>query len=116
MKAISFALYAFATFSAVSAGHHWTTCHNDTIVTTYVTVTDYTTYCPKSTEVTLTTCDNWKCVPTTVTVTEETTLTVSGECLIPTTVTTSATITVEAGAGKAAVGAAGVAGILALLV
>ena len=60
---------------------------NDTVVTTDVTVTDYTTYCPYSTVVTVTKCDE-VCEPTVITVTEATTLTVTGECVVPTSYTT----------------------------
>lgn len=61
---------------------------NGTTVTTDVTVTDYTTYCPYSTVVTVTKCEQDKCHPTEITVTEATTLTVTGECVVPTTYTT----------------------------
>lgn len=60
---------------------------NDTVVTTDVTVTDYTTYCPYSTVVTVTKCED-VCEPTVITVTEATTLTVTGECVVPTSYTT----------------------------
>lgn len=61
---------------------------NGTTVTTDVTVTDYTTYCPYSTVVTVTKCEQDKCHPTEITVTEATTLTVTGEFVVPTTYTT----------------------------
>lgn len=61
---------------------------NGTVVTTDITVTDYTTYCPASTVVTITKCDQ-ECYPTAITVTEATTLTVTGECVVPTTYTST---------------------------
>lgn len=60
---------------------------NDTVITTDITVTDYVTYCPESTVITITKCEE-VCSPTVITVTEATTLTVTGECLVPTTYTT----------------------------
>ncbi|OBA21163.1 hypothetical protein METBIDRAFT_25987, partial [Metschnikowia bicuspidata var. bicuspidata NRRL YB-4993] len=133
-----------------------------TVVTVDVTVTDYTTYCPASTVVTVTTCSNDQCAPTTVTVSEATTLTVTGECVVESTLTTAASSTLgsnfstvsefssafitqasstlvtqissslesttiglsnsssittyEDGAGKAAIGAAGLVGVVAFLI
>ncbi|KAI3402288.2 hypothetical protein KGF56_004858 [Candida oxycetoniae] len=60
---------------------------NSTVVTTQVTVTDFTTYCPEETTVTITSCKNHVCSPTTIVVTEETTLTITGEVVCPTTIT-----------------------------
>lgn len=77
-----------ALISAVSA------VSNSTI-TTEVTVTDWVTYCPEETTITLTTCVKDKCNKHEITVTEATTLTVTGECIIPTTiapVTTTRTV------------------------
>lgn len=75
-----------ATFSNVTVADPST---NGTVVTTDVTVTGYTTYCPESTIVTITKCDE-ECYPTAITVTEATTLTVTGECVVPTTWTSHA--------------------------
>lgn len=101
---------------------------NDTVITTDITVTDYTTYCPASTVITITKCDA-ECYPTAITVTEATTLTVTGECVVPTTYTSAAPSSEAApstvaavssfeGAGnKAVVGAmAGVAAVAAALI
>lgn len=51
--------------------------------TVYTTVTDYTTYCPYPTTITITTCDE-ECAPHTITVEEPKTITVTGECVVPT--------------------------------
>lgn len=48
-----------------------------------ITVTDYTTYCPEHTTITITTCSQHKCAPTTITVESASTVTVTGECLVP---------------------------------
>lgn len=100
---------------------------NSTVVTTDITVTDYTTYCPESTTVTITKCDD-TCHETEITVTEATTLTVTGECIVPTTSpaaessvaaesTTAAVSSFEGGANKVAVGAfAGVAAAAVALI
>ncbi|KAM9900042.1 hypothetical protein OXX79_005364, partial [Metschnikowia pulcherrima] len=66
---------------------------NTTVNTTDITVTDYTTYCPAHTTVTITTCSNHRCAPKTITVTAATTLTIKGECLVPTTVTRTVPVT-----------------------
>ncbi|KAJ8143775.1 hypothetical protein OY671_003101 [Metschnikowia pulcherrima] len=66
---------------------------NTTVNTTDITVTDYTTYCPAHTTVTITTCTNHRCAPTTITVTAATTITIKGECLVPTTVTHNVPVT-----------------------
>lgn len=66
---------------------------NTTVNTTDITVTDYTTYCPAHTTVTITTCSNHRCAPKTITVTAATTLTIKGECLVPTTVTHNVPVT-----------------------
>lgn len=76
--AFTLALSALAT--SVAAGG-W----NDTTTTTYwITTTDYVTYCPSPTIVTVTTCESKKCAPKVLTVTEETTITITGECIVPT--------------------------------
>lgn len=69
-----------ASSSAASATQGWNTTATDQI-----TVTDYTTYCPESTTVTITTCTQNKCAPHKITVTEPTTITVTGECVVPST-------------------------------
>lgn len=51
--------------------------------TDVTTITDYTTYCPESTTITITTCDE-TCGPHTVTVDEPKTITVTGPCVLPT--------------------------------
>lgn len=53
--------------------------------TTDVTVTDYTTYCPNPTTITITTCTQDRCAPHPITVTGPTTVTVTGECVVPST-------------------------------
>lgn len=130
LTATAFAAYSNDTTSAAPGS-------NETVVTTDITVTGYTTYCPESTVVTLTTCENQKCAPTAVTVTEATTLTVTGECVVPATsaptsaapvpstlvssaasssaAPTPSTITPENGAQKMAAGFAGLAGAAAAL-
>lgn len=104
---------------------------NETI-TTDITVTDYVTYCPEATTITLTTCTKDVCAHHEVTVTEPATVTVTGECVVPTTYTEDVTVTVtgssnatvsqapiptyEGGAQKQVAGAlAGVAIVAALL-
>ncbi|EEQ43885.1 conserved hypothetical protein [Candida albicans WO-1] len=59
------------------------------VVTTQVTVTDFTTYCPYPTTLTITKCENNKCHPTTIPVETATTVTVTGEVICPTTTSTS---------------------------
>lgn len=56
--------------------------YSNTTVTTDITVTDYTTYCPVPTTITITTCDTG-CAPHTITVDEPKTITVTGECIVP---------------------------------
>lgn len=80
--------YSTVFASALLVGSAVAGYSNGTTVTTDVTVTDYTTYCPYSTVVTVTKCEQDKCHPTEITVTEATTLTVTGECVVPTTYTT----------------------------
>lgn len=53
--------------------------------TTDITVTDYTTYCPNPTTITITTCTQDRCAPHPITITEPTTVTVTGECVVPST-------------------------------
>ncbi|KAF8000788.1 hypothetical protein HF325_004577 [Metschnikowia pulcherrima] len=62
------------------------------------TVTDWVTYCPEATTITMTTCVQETCKPTSITVTGETTVTITGECLV------------EATAAVAAKASGGVAG------
>lgn len=59
------------------------------VVTTQVTVTDFTTYCPYPTTLTITKCKNNECHPTTIPVETATTVTVTGEVICPTTTSTS---------------------------
>lgn len=99
---------------------------NNTI-TTDITVTDYVTYCPEETTITLTTCTKDVCNKHEVTVTEPATITVTGECVVPTVVTevetpTAAPTTVadvstyEGAAAKQVVGGlAGLAVVAAML-
>ncbi|CUM67462.1 uncharacterized protein PRCAT00005158001 [Priceomyces carsonii] len=61
--------------------------YHNTTITKLKTVTDYVTYCPGPTTITVTTCTNDVCNPSTVTVSSETTLTVTGECVVPTSYT-----------------------------
>ena len=63
------------------------------VITTQVTVTDYTTYCPYPTTITVTTCENHKCGETVIPVETATTITVTGEVLCPTTTTAGPTTT-----------------------
>merc|ERR1711890_38445 len=91
-------MYSAVAAAALLAGSVVAAYSNDTAITTDVTVTDYTTYCPYSTEVVIKTCTLEKCAPVTITVSEAQTLTVTGECVIPTTYTTewaTTTSTVE---------------------
>ncbi|RLV88121.1 putative GPI-anchored protein 26 [Meyerozyma sp. JA9] len=81
-------MYSAVAAAALLAGSAVAAYSNDTVITTDVTVTDYTTYCPYSTEVVIKTCTLEKCAPVTITVSEAQTLTVTGECVIPTTYTT----------------------------
>ncbi|SGZ51911.1 CIC11C00000004983 [Sungouiella intermedia] len=72
---------ALSALAATVAAGGW----NDTITDTYwITTTDYVTYCPYPTTVTVTTCEKHTCGPKHITVTEETTITVTGECVVPT--------------------------------
>ncbi|KAM9900252.1 hypothetical protein OXX80_012079 [Metschnikowia pulcherrima] len=122
----------FSTVAAISAlsASAMAAYSNATVVTEDVTVTGYTTYCPASTVVTITTCSEHKCAPHTVTVSEATTLTITEECVVPTTYTTesktvtshtstkapsSTTATVSSWEGAGAKNAAGVvAGVAAV--
>ena len=91
-------MYSAVAAAALLAGSAVAAYSNDTVITTDVTVTDYTTYCPSPTEVVIKTCTLEKCAPVTITVSEAQTLTVTGECVIPTTYTTewaTTTSTVE---------------------
>ncbi|GEQ69584.1 hypothetical protein JCM33374_g3256 [Metschnikowia sp. JCM 33374] len=129
--------------ASVSSSAGWS---NVSVITTDITVTGYTTYCPESTVVTVTTCSAQKCAPSVITVTQATTITVTGECVVPTTLTSAAPVSTtskapqasstlvtkasssaapsstasvssfHAGAGKAAVGVAGLAGVVAMLI
>lgn len=80
----------FSTVAALSAlsASAMAAYSNATVVTTDITVTGYTTYCPESTVVTVTTCDAHACAPSTITVSQATTLTVTAPCVVPTTYTT----------------------------
>lgn len=101
--------------------------NNGTTSTEWTTVTDYTTYCPESTTITVTTCSDHKCGDKVITVTTPSTVTVTGECVVPVTstptpvsTTTSSqapvkTIVSDNGAGKMGAGIAGIAGVAAAL-
>lgn len=121
-----------ASSSAAAAS---TTGWANTTTTDVKTVTDYTTYCPASTLVTITKCSEDKCSPTTITVASATTLTVTGTCVVPvsttaaptslTTVKSSSLASSTVAAASVLPGAAaqnvaglmaGVAGIAALLI
>uniref|UniRef100_A0A0L0NYV1 Uncharacterized protein n=1 Tax=Candidozyma auris TaxID=498019 RepID=A0A0L0NYV1_CANAR len=65
---------------SASITHGW-----NTTVTDDVTVTGYTTYCPIPTTITITTCVQQTCGPKTITVDEPKTVTVTEECIIPST-------------------------------
>ena len=80
-------MYSAVAAAALLAGSAVAAYSNATVITTDVTVTDYTTYCPYSTEVVIKTCTLEKCAPVTRPVSEAQTLTVTGECVIPTTYT-----------------------------
>lgn len=93
-------------------------------VTTDITVTNWVTYCPVETTITLTTCVKDICNNHEVTVSEPATITVTGDVVIPTTYTVTGNNTVapipiptyEGSAQKQVVGAlAGVAVVAALL-
>lgn len=80
IAATALAAYTNDTSSAVEGG-------NSTTITTDITVTDYVTYCPETTTVTITKCSDHKCVPI-ETVFTPGTVTITGECVIPTVITT----------------------------
>lgn len=77
------------TVAALSVGALAGNYTNETTVTTDVTVTGYTTYCPESTVIVIKTCTKEVCHPHTTTVTAPATITFTEECLIPTTYTTA---------------------------
>lgn len=58
---------------------------NSSVIHTQIVVTDYTTYCPEATTLTITTCSDNRCLPTRITVTEPTTVTITDEVLCSTT-------------------------------
>lgn len=58
----------------------------NTTETYYITKTDYTTVCPGATTFTISTCESHVCHPHTYTASEETTVTVTGECIVPTSI------------------------------
>ncbi|KAI5954757.1 hypothetical protein KGF57_003780 [Candida theae] len=62
---------------------------NGTVVTVDVTVTGYTTYCPEPTTLTITVCDQDICKASEIEVNEPKTITVTEECVIPTSYTTN---------------------------
>lgn len=68
--------HASAGFSAGISAHGWSNA-------TMRTVTDYVTYCPDATTLTITTCVNEVCNTSDIVVTGETTVTVTDECLVP---------------------------------
>lgn len=112
-----------------SSSHHWNT------TTEGYTVTDYVTYCPASTTITITSCKEHKCHPAEVTVSSPGTITITGEIIVPVVtadVTTApkvvetskaeetstvAEVSFVAGAAKNAAGVlAGAAGLVALMI
>lgn len=93
----SFTMYALLSIAAL-AGSAVAAVSNSTWVTTDVTVTDYTTYCPESTVLVVKTCTEMKCHPYTTTVAAPATVTITGECVVPTSYTTqwsTTTVAVE---------------------
>ncbi|KAM9909836.1 hypothetical protein OXX69_005058 [Metschnikowia pulcherrima] len=92
MRSTTLAFSALCSLAAAASSslavplHGWS---NATVITTGVTVTGYTTYCPVPTVVTVTTCSDHKCAPETITASEATTITITGEVLVPTTIATS---------------------------
>ena len=85
---ISKILAASAVTATALAGYS-----NVTVITTDVTVTDFVTYCPEETTITITKCTQDKCQAE-ETKLEQGTVTITGECVIPTTVTKHETETV----------------------
>lgn len=85
---ISKILAASAVTATALAGYS-----NVTVITTDVTVTDFVTYCPEETTITITKCTQDKCHAE-ETKLEPGTVTITGECVIPTTVTKHETETV----------------------
>lgn len=79
-------LVTTASLSAVASAAAYA---NGTVVTVDVTVTGYTTYCPEPTTLTVTVCDLDICKESTIPVTEPMTVTVTEECVIPTSYTTN---------------------------
>lgn len=74
----------FSTVAAAAALSATTlAAYANTTVTGVTTITDYTTYCPESTVITITHCDE-VCYPTAITVTSATTLTITGTVVVPT--------------------------------
>ncbi|KAM9903371.1 hypothetical protein OXX69_007955, partial [Metschnikowia pulcherrima] len=92
MRSTTLAFSALCSLAAAASSslaiplHGWS---NATVITSGVTVTGYTTYCPVPTVVTVTTCSDHKCAPETITASEATTITITGEVLVPTTIATS---------------------------
>lgn len=69
---------------------------NNTITSTYWhTTTDFVTYCPAATTITVTTCTQSKCAPKVITATEATTITVTGECVVPQTTPPAGLVTTD---------------------
>ena len=80
---------SLATVSAMSALAS-ANFQNVTTITTDVTVTAFTTYCPLATTLTLTVCDddNSNCHASEVTVSEPQTITITENCIIPSSIVT----------------------------
>ena len=80
---------SLATVSALSALAS-ANFQNVTTITTDVTVTAFTTYCPLATTLTLTVCDddNSNCHASEVTVSEPQTITITENCIIPSSIVT----------------------------
>lgn len=85
---ISKVLAASAVAATAMAGYS-----NVTVITTDVTVTDYVTYCPEETTITITKCTQDKCQAEETKVPQGT-VTIYGECVIPTVITKQETETV----------------------
>ena len=81
---------SLATVASLSAYASAAAYQNGTVVTVDVTVTGYTTYCPEPTTITVTVCEESDiCKPTEIEVTEAKTVTITEECIIPTSYTTN---------------------------
>ncbi|CAK9438475.1 uncharacterized protein LODBEIA_P26990 [Lodderomyces beijingensis] len=81
---------SLAAISALSAVASATNFQNATVITTDITVTAYTTYCPEPTTITLTVCDESAiCKASEIVVAEAQTITITEDCVIPVSYTTA---------------------------